>query len=51
MLFTKKAEQEILIDNLTEDLVCEAIINAPSITKTLRFKNPFIQAIVKLYTL
>ena len=27
-------------DNLTEDLVCEAIINAPGISKKLRSVNP-----------
>ena len=41
VLFTTKAEVEITADNLTEELVCEAIINAPSISKTLRSKDPF----------
>jgi len=40
VLFTTKAEVEITADNLTEELVCEAIINAPSISKTLRSKDP-----------
>jgi len=40
VLFTKKAEVEIAADNLSEELVCEAIINAPSISKTLRSRNP-----------
>lgn len=40
VLFTKKAELELDKDNLTEDLVCEAIINAPGISKKLRSVNP-----------
>ena len=41
VLFTTKAEVEITANNLNEELVCEAIINAPSISKTLRSKDPF----------
>ena len=41
VLFTRKAEVEIAADNITEELVCEAIINAPSISKTLRSKDPY----------
>jgi hypothetical protein len=40
VLFTKKAELEIDRDSLTEDLVAEAILNAPGISKTIRSKNP-----------
>ncbi len=40
VLFTKKAELEINRDNLSEDLVCEAIINAPGISKKLRSVHP-----------
>jgi hypothetical protein len=40
VLFTKKAELELDRDNITEDLVCEAIINAPGISKKLRSVNP-----------
>ena len=39
VLFTKKAELELDRDNLTEELVCEAIINAPGISKKLRSIN------------
>lgn len=35
-----KAEGEMYADGLTHELVFEAIINAPAITKTLRSKNP-----------
>ena len=41
VLFTTKAEVEITANILNEELVCEAIINAPSISKTLRSKDPF----------
>lgn len=40
VLFTKKAELELDLNNLTEELVCEAIINAPGISKRLRSVNP-----------
>lgn len=33
VLFTLKAEEEMMIDGLDEDLVVEAIINAPAIAK------------------
>ena len=35
-----KAEAEMYADGLRHELVFEAIINAPAITKTLRSKNP-----------
>ena len=34
VLFTKKAELELDHNNLTEELVCEAIINAPEYPKS-----------------
>ena len=40
VLFTKKAEIELEQDNLNEELVCEAIINAPGISKKLKSINP-----------
>jgi hypothetical protein len=40
ILFTKKAEIEMDIDSLDVDMVCEAIINAPAISKTIRSVNP-----------
>ena len=40
VLFTKKAEDELDRDGLTEELVCEAIINAPGISKKLRSTHP-----------
>ncbi len=40
VVFTMKAEAEMYADGLTHELVFEAIINAPAITKTLRSKNP-----------
>jgi hypothetical protein len=40
VIFTMKAEDEMFADNLTPELVFEAIMNAPVITKTLRSRNP-----------
>ena len=40
VLFTQKAEEEMNADSLIPELVYEAILNAPSITKTLRSRNP-----------
>ena len=40
VIFTSKAEGEMYADGLTHDLVFEAIMNAPAITKTLRSRNP-----------
>jgi hypothetical protein len=40
VLFTRKATSEILKDHLSEHLVCEAIVNAPAITKSIRSKDP-----------
>ena len=40
VLFTLKAEEEIEADGLTEDQVCEAIVSARRIFKTLRSRNP-----------
>lgn len=40
VIFTAKAESEMYADSLTHELVFEAIMNAPAITKTLRSRNP-----------
>jgi hypothetical protein len=40
VIFTAKAEGEMYADGLSHELVFEAIINAPAITKTLRSRNP-----------
>jgi hypothetical protein len=37
--FTRKAEDEMLADHLTETDVLEAILNAPGIYKTLRSRS------------
>jgi hypothetical protein len=47
--FTKKARFEMAIDNLTPELVKEAIDNATAISKTLRSKNPQTGVAEKLY--
>ncbi|NQU05565.1 MAG: hypothetical protein HQ568_05690 [Calditrichaeota bacterium] len=41
VVFTEKAEIELVRDQLTRRLVFEAILNAPAIMKTLRSRNPF----------
>ncbi len=40
VIFTAKAEGEMYADGITHELVFEAIINAPAITKTLRSRSP-----------
>ena len=40
VLFTEKAEDEMTADALTPELIYEAILNAPAITKVLRSRNP-----------
>ena len=40
VIFTEKAESEMHDDGLTQDMVFEAVINAPAITKTIRSRNP-----------
>lgn len=51
MLFTKKAENEIEQNNLTAELVCEAIINAPGISKKIRSINPYTKKREYLYVI
>jgi hypothetical protein len=41
VLFTRKAEFEIEQDQLSQDMVLEAILNAPGIKKKIRSSNPF----------
>ena len=40
VIFTAKAESEMYVDDLSHEVVFEAIINAPAITKTLRSRHP-----------
>jgi len=40
VVFTEKAETEMVVDALTPELVYESILNAPAISKTLRSRNP-----------
>jgi hypothetical protein len=49
--FTEKAAEEMIRDDLDEDAVCEAILNAPSIAKRLRSKNPDTGAKESLYVI
>jgi hypothetical protein len=38
--FTRKADDEMAIDGLTRELIYEAILNAPTINKKLRSRDP-----------
>jgi len=49
--YTRKAQDEMDIDQLTRDEVREAIMNAAVISKTLRSKNPLSGAVEKLYVI
>ena len=49
--FTKKARFEMTVDDLTPELVSEAIVNAPIVNKTLRSKNPQTGVAEKLYVI
>lgn len=40
VVFTQKAVGEMMRDGLDEDLVCESIMNAPGIRKTIRSHHP-----------
>ncbi len=40
VVFTLKAENEMTADHLTKEMVYEALLNAPSIFKKLRSRNP-----------
>jgi len=51
VFFTRKARIEIDADQLTTDLACEAVMNAPVIVKTLRSKNPQTGNAEKLYVI
>ena len=51
VLFTEKADQEMAIDDLTPELVFEAIINAPAIFKTLRSREPHTGRQERLYVI
>ena len=51
VLFTEKAEGELAAESLTAELVYESILNAPSIFKCLRSRNPRTGATEKLYVI
>jgi hypothetical protein len=51
VLFTEKAEIEMAMDALTPELVYEAILNAPSIFKVLRSRNPKTRRSERLYVI
>jgi len=51
VLFTEKAEIEMVRDGLTAELVYEAILNAPAVFKVLRSGNPKTGKSEKLYVI
>jgi len=51
VLFTQKAESEMAADALTPELVYESILNAPTIFKALRSRNPRTGKTEKLYVI
>jgi len=51
VLFTEKAETEMVADALTPELVYESILNAPAIFKVLRSRNPHTQRAERLYVI
>lgn len=51
VLFTEKAETEMARDELTPELVYESIVNAPTIFKVLRSRNPRAGRSEKLYVI
>jgi hypothetical protein len=51
VLFTQKAESEMAADSLTPELVYESILNAPSIFKALRSRNPRTSKTERLYVI
>jgi hypothetical protein len=51
VVFTAKAEAEMLRDGLCREDVVEAILNAQAITKRLRSRNPFTGRRETLYVL
>ena len=51
VIFTAKAKLEMKEDDLTRELVYESILNAPSIFKALRSRNPRTGETEKLYVI
>ena len=51
VLFTQKAESEMATEALTPELVYESILNAPTIFKVLRSRNPRTRRPEKLYVI
>jgi hypothetical protein len=51
VLFTEKAESELWAEGLTKELVYEAILNAPVITKVIRSSNPRTHERERLYVI
>lgn len=51
VLFTQKAESEMAAESLSPELVYESILNAPSIFKALRSRNPRTRKMERLFVI
>ena len=51
VIFTDKAEVEMFADGLTPELICESIINAPAVSKSLRSHDPRTGRPERLYVI
>jgi hypothetical protein len=49
VLFTEKADLEMAADSLTPEMVYEAILNAPALSKVVRSRNPKTGRAERLY--
>jgi len=51
VLFTEKADLEMAADSLTPEMVYEAILNAPALSKVVRSRNPKTGKAERLYVI
>jgi hypothetical protein len=51
VIFTEKAETEMVSDELTPELVYESILNAPAIFKVIRSQNRLTKRAERLYVI
>jgi len=51
VVFTAKADDEMVADELTPELVYESILNAPGLNKVLRSRDPHTHRAEKLYVI
>jgi len=51
VIFTEKAETEMAAEELTPELVYESILNAPTVFKVIRSRNPHTNRSEKLFVI